>query len=103
MIYCANCLNCKLTRVTVLYGKGYVKRVRCEAGKWKTSAGNEKLHKFFTVVRRTKENCESYIPMGDAESFIENLHTDLPEGDLVFMHDPQPDVDFSLTACERPE
>ena len=83
-IYCANCRNCKLVPTPREDGTGYVLRVRCAAGKWKKRLGDEKLYKYFTVIRRSMDDCDAYEPMGDEEEFIHELKRDLPINDEVY-------------------
>ena len=83
-IYCANCKNCKLVPATVDDGSGYVLRVRCAAGKWKKRLGDEKLYKYFTVIRRSMDDCDSYEPMGDEQEFLQELKRSLPINDEVY-------------------
>jgi len=83
-IYCANCKNCKLVPASVNDGPGYVLRVRCAAGKWKKRLGDEKLYKYFTVIRRSMDECDSYEPMGDEQEFLQDLKRSLPINDEVY-------------------
>lgn len=83
-IYCANCENCKLVPSPVGDDSRYVLRVRCDAGKWRKRLGDEKLYKFFTVIRRSMEVCDGYIPMGDEEEFLQELKRSLPISDEVY-------------------
>ena len=77
-IYCANCINCKLVRTPSEDGDAYFLRVRCSAGKWRKKLGGEKVYKYFTVARRSIEECDAYVPMGDAREFIRDLKKNLP-------------------------
>jgi hypothetical protein len=83
-IYCANCVHCKLMKVPMGDGGRYGLRVRCDAGKWRKKLGEEKVYKYFTVVRRTLDQCESYEPMGDAEVFLKELKKNLPIKDEIY-------------------
>jgi hypothetical protein len=83
-IYCANCINCKLVRVPTGEGNQYQLRVRCDAGKWRKKLGEEKIYKYFTVARRSPDNCEDYEPMGDTKEFIRELKKTLPIRDEVY-------------------
>ena len=83
-IYCANCKNCKLVPTSVNEGNGYVLRVRCAAGKWKKRLGDEKLYKYFTVIRRSMDECDSYDPMGDEQEFLQDLKRSLPINDEIY-------------------
>jgi len=83
-IYCANCVHCKLIKIPRGEGGQYGLRVRCEAGKWRKKLGDEKVYKYFTVVRRTLDQCESYEPMGDAEVFLKELKKNLPIKDEIY-------------------
>jgi hypothetical protein len=62
----------------------YYLRVRCAAGKWKKKLGEEKIYKYFTVARRSLDNCSSYVPMGDAREFIRDLRKSLPIKDELY-------------------
>jgi len=83
-IYCANCKNCKLVPSTLEGESRYVLRVRCAAGKWKKRLGDEKFYKYFTVIRRSMDECDSYEPMGDEEEFLQDLKRNLPINDEVY-------------------
>jgi hypothetical protein len=83
-IYCANCIHCKLVRTASGNANQYYLRVRCAAGKWKKKLGEEKIYKYFTVARRSLDNCSSYEPMGDAREFIRDLRKSLPIKDELY-------------------
>lgn len=86
-IYCANCIHCKLIPEPVPQGSGryrYYLRVRCDAGMWKKKLGDEKRYKYFTVARRSMDECPSYIPMGDPREFLRELKRNLPIRDEVY-------------------
>jgi hypothetical protein len=83
-LYCANCIHCKLMKAPVGNGNQYNLRVRCEAGKWKKKLGEEKLYKYFTVIRRTVDQCDAYNPMGEAEVFLKELKKNLPIKDETY-------------------
>ena len=83
-IYCANCIHCKLVRIPAGNGNQYHLRVRCNEGKWKKKLGDEKYYKYFTVARRSLDECEHYAPMGDPKEFIKELRKTLPIKDEVY-------------------
>ena len=83
-VYCANCIHCKLMKAPVGNGNQYNLRVRCEAGKWKKKLGEEKLYKYFTVIRRTLDQCDTYNPMGETEIFLKELKKNLPIKDETY-------------------
>ena len=83
-IYCANCKNCKLVPAPVDDDTRYVLRVRCAAGKWRKRLGDEKLYKYFTVIRRSMDECEAYEPMGDEGDYLQDLKRSLPINDEVY-------------------
>ncbi len=83
-IYCANCINCKVVRVSTGEENQYQLRVRCAAGKWRKKLGDEKLYKYFTVARRSLDGCDSYVPMGDTQEFIRELKKSLPIKDEIY-------------------
>lgn len=83
-IYCANCIHCKVVRVSTGEGNQYQLRVRCAAGKWRKKLGDEKLYKYFTVARRSLDGCDSYVPMGDTQDFIRELKKSLPIKDEIY-------------------
>ena len=59
-------------------GSQYYLRVRCDAGKWKKKLGGEKVYKYFTVARRSLEECDCYVPMGDPRNFLKTLKRRFP-------------------------
>jgi hypothetical protein len=83
-IYCANCIHCKLVRLPVSENRQYQLRVRCDAGKWKKKLGEEKYYKYFTVARRSLEDCDAYEPMGDVKDFLKDLKKTLPIKDETY-------------------
>ncbi len=83
-IYCANCRNCKLVRTEAGKENQYQLRVRCAAGMWKKKLGEEKYYKYFTVARRSTEECEYYEPMGDTKAFLKELKKTLPIKDEIY-------------------
>ncbi len=83
-IYCANCIHCKLFRTPRGSANEYGLRVRCEAGKWKKKLGEEKVYKFFTVIRRTLDECDAYVPMGEIQAFLKELRRSLPIKDETY-------------------
>ena len=85
-VYCANCVHCKLIRIPVGDGQQYQLRVRCDAGKWKKKLGEEKYYKYFTVARRSIEECSAYEPMGDVKDFLKELKKTLPIKDEVYSY-----------------
>ena len=85
-VFCANCVHCKLVRIPVSDGKQYQLRVRCDAGKWKKKLGEEKYYKYFTVARRSIEECKDYEPMGDAKDYLKELKKTLPIKDEVYSY-----------------
>ncbi|MGP1587882.1 MAG: hypothetical protein ACTTHG_06015 [Treponemataceae bacterium] len=80
-IYCANCIHCKMVTTVGETSDQFYLRVRCAAGKWKKKLGEEKIHKYFTVTRRSIDYCDMYDDMGDAEEFIHDLQQNLPSKD----------------------
>ncbi len=83
-VYCANCIHCKLVRISTGGGNQYNLRVRCAAGKWRKKLGEEKYYKYFTVIRRNQDDCDTYEPMGDIEEFLKDLKKDLPIKDEIY-------------------
>lgn len=83
-IFCANCVNCTLVKVPVGNGSQYQLRVRCAAGQWNKKSGEEKLHKYFTLARRTCDSCDHYVTMGDTRGFLRELRASLPTKDELY-------------------
>src|SRR5271157_3533660 len=83
-VYCANCIHCKLVKIPMGSASQYGLRVRCDAGKWRKKLGEEKLYKYFTVIRRTLDQCEAYEPMGEVEIFLKELKKNLPIKDEIY-------------------
>ena len=83
-VYCANCRHCKLVKLPRGNASQYQLRVRCEAGKWRKKLGEEKVYKYFTVIRRTLEECDTYEPMGEVEVFLKELRKNLPIKDELY-------------------
>ena len=85
-IYCANCLYCIVFKQPIGDSNSYVLRVRCNKGKWKKKSGDEKIYKYFTIIRRTPEECDEYNPMGEEETFIKELRKSLPVKDEIYSY-----------------
>ena len=83
-IYCANCIHCKLFRAPQGSANEYGLRVRCAAGKWRKKLGEEKVYKYFTVIRRTLDECDAYVPMGETQEFLKELRRSLPIRDETY-------------------
>ncbi len=83
-IHCANCIHCKLVPSPAQGSGRFYLRVRCDAGKWRKKLGDEKIYKYFTVVRRSLESCDSYEDMGDEKEFIRDLKRSLPDRDEIY-------------------
>ncbi len=83
-VYCANCCHCKIVREKDGNGSQYYLRVRCAAKKWKKKLGGEKVYKYFTVARRSLNECDCYIPMGDPKEFLKDLKKTLPIKDELY-------------------
>jgi len=83
-VYCANCVNCKLIKIPMGESGQYGLRVRCARGKWRKKLGQEKVYKYFTVIRRTVDSCDGYEPMGDVEVFLKELRKNLPIKDEIY-------------------
>ncbi len=84
-IYCANCLNCKVATHTCPRNGTRERRVRCAAGQWVTSAGNEKTYSLHTVLSRRKVRCAHYDSMGESDlrEFIKDLEANLPAERII--------------------
>jgi hypothetical protein len=83
-VYCANCSHCKVIKIAMGSSNQYGLRVRCDAGKWRKKLGEEKVYKYFTVIRRTLEQCSTYEPMGEVEIFLKELRQNLPIKDEIY-------------------
>ena len=83
-VYCANCIHCKLIKIAMGDASQYGLRVRCDAGRWRKKLGEEKVYKYFTVIRRTLDQCGAYEPMGEAELFLKELRRNLPIKDEIY-------------------
>lgn len=83
IIYCANCIHCKLVPSPAGSGYYYL-RVRCDAGKWRKRLGEEKLYKYCTVANRRLTECDSYEDMGDDPDFLKDLKMTLPTADELY-------------------
>ncbi len=84
-IFCANCISCKLIRVCNGNESQYQLRVRCNAGKWKKKLGEEKYYKYFTVARRSLDQCDAYEPMGETKQYLKELKKNLPIKDEIYI------------------
>ena len=85
-IYCANCSHCVVFKQIIEDAEAYVLRVRCSKGLWKKKSGDEKVYKYFSIVRRTLSHCDDYDPMGEEKSFIKELRKSLPVKDEIYSY-----------------
>jgi hypothetical protein len=85
-IYCANCAHCVVFKLPIENTKAYVLRVRCSKGVWKKKSGDEKIYKYFSIVRRIMDTCEFYDAMGDEHSFLKELKRSLPIKDEIYTY-----------------
>ncbi len=83
-IYCANCIHCVLVKMPTGVNGQFVLRVKCLSKRWKKKLGEEKVYKFFTVARRTVNDCELYVAMGELKSYLKDLRKSLPIKDEVY-------------------
>ena len=83
-VYCANCASCVVLKQAVGQMGSYVLRVRCSKGVWKKRSGEEKIYKYFTIIRRTQTICSHYDPMGEEKAFIKELRKSLPVKDEIY-------------------
>ena len=83
-VYCANCLYCTVFRHYEGDSKTFVLRVRCNKKQWLKRSGEEKVHKYFTVARRTMDECDYYTETGDLYPYIKNLRKALPVKDELY-------------------
>ena len=51
-VYCANCSHCVVFKQPIESTDAYVLRVRCSIGMWKKKSGDEKIYKYFSIIRR---------------------------------------------------
>lgn len=84
-IYCANCSHCIAFKKPIAKGKYYVMRVKCEMGIWRKRSNEEKVYKYFTILKRKMKSCPYYDPMGEEEGFIKELKKSLPVHDEIFV------------------
>ncbi len=83
-IYCANCAHCVVHKQVIEGASSYVLRVRCSMGIWRKRSGDEKVYKYFSIVRRTQDRCQHYDTMGDEKAFIKELRKSLPIKDEIY-------------------
>ena len=77
-------MNCIVIRQYESDPERFVLRVRCTKKQWTKRSGEEKLYKYFTVSRRTVDNCQYYNEAGDLYPYIKNLRRDLPIKDEIY-------------------
>ncbi len=85
-VYCANCSHCVVFKQPIESTEAYVLRVRCSMGMWKKKSGDEKIYKYFSIIRRVLEHCDYYDPMGDEKSFLKELRKNLPIKDEIYSY-----------------
>lgn len=79
MIYCANCLHCKVFTGQDRSGNRG-RRVKCAKGLWLTPNKKEKTYSYHTVLSRRMRLCTAYESMGEAtrDAFLRYLAQNLP-------------------------
>ena len=79
MIFCANCLHCKVFPGESHSGERE-RRVKCKKGNWKTPLGGQKTYSYHTVLDRQMRRCDDYDSMGEAtkHAFLNDLAKELP-------------------------
>ena len=85
-IYCANCSHCVVFKQLIENTSAYVLRVRCSMGIWRKKSGDDKIYKYFSIIRRIMEKCDHYDPMGDEKSFLRELRKSLPIKDEIYSY-----------------
>ena len=85
-IHCANCSHCVVFKQSIESTNAYVLRVRCSTGMWKKKSGDEKIYKYFSIIRRIRDQCDNYDPMGDESSFLKELRQSLPIKDEIYLY-----------------
>jgi hypothetical protein len=55
-------------------------------GMWKKKSGDEKIYKYFSIIRRIMEQCDHYDPMGEEKSFLKELRKSLPIKDEIYSY-----------------
>ena len=85
-IFCANCSHCVVFKQPIEHSNSYVLRVKCSMGLWKKKSGDEKIYKYFSIIRRTMDQCSNYDPMGDELSFLKELRQSLPIKDEIYTY-----------------
>ena len=86
-IYCANCSHCIVFKKPIAKGKYYVMRVKCEMGMWRKRSNEEKVYKYFTILKRKMKKCPNYDPMGEEDGFIQELKKSLPVQDIIYVYE----------------
>lgn len=84
LVPCANCSHCVVFKQLIGETKSYVLRVRCNKGMWRKQSGEEKVYKYFSIFRRTVEQCDHYDPMGDEQAYLRELRKSLPVKDEIY-------------------
>ena len=85
-IYCANCSHCMVFKQLIEGAQTYVLRIRCSMGQWKKRSGEEKVYKYFSLLRRTATGCFFYDPMGEEDAYIKDLKKTLPVKDEIYSY-----------------
>jgi hypothetical protein len=55
-------------------------------GLWKKRSGEEKVYKYFSIIRRTPDQCKLYDHMGEEKSYIKELRKSLPVKDEIYSY-----------------
>ena len=88
VLFCANCLHCKLIHSLNRDKSTYTKKIRCKKSRWKYVSKEEKIYDYHTILNRNASNCPYYESASDndfeTKQFIRHLKKTLPPKRIIY-------------------
>ena len=88
LLYCADCVNCKVIKQFNKDNSTYIKKIRCSKKQWLYPSGKEKLYEYFTLPQHRVKFCKFYEPMSESkdelQDYIKNLLITLPRNRIIY-------------------
>ena len=88
LLYCADCVNCKVVNQFNNDKSTFVKKIRCSKEQWQYPSGKEKLYDYFNLLQHRPDFCIFYDPMSETskeqQEYIKDLQAKLPRDRIIY-------------------
>ena len=88
LLYCADCVNCKVLKQFNSNKSTFVKKIRCSKEQWQYPSGKEKLYEYFTLLQHRPDFCLHYDPNSESfkeqQDYIRDLQLKLPRDRIIY-------------------